>query len=118
MIGIILLIVWLVISTLLITSFSVEWGRTLIYGLADSFGYNVQKVDQVLDLDPIIRQIPYVCSLALLVVSTIVFNYRSVRTGIKRFGQDSQAAWDFILRTVREHVTNHTNFMIALGVVP
>ena len=116
-IPIIVLIFWFVCSVLLVTFMPVEWGRTLIYGLADSFGYNVQKVDQVLDLDPIIRQIPYVCSLALLVVSTIIFNYRSVRAGIKRFGQDSQAAWDFILRTVREHVTNHTNFMIALGVV-
>ena len=73
-IPIIVLILWFVCSVLLVAFMPVEWGRTLIYGLADSFGYNVQKVDQVLDLDPIIRQIPYVCSLALLVVSTIIFN--------------------------------------------
>ena len=62
MIGIILLIVWLVISTLLITSFSVEWGRALVYMLAEGFGHDAVRVNQTVDLDPIIKQFPYVLS--------------------------------------------------------
>jgi hypothetical protein len=116
-IGIIFLIVWFVISALLITFFSIEWSRTLVYMLAEGFGYDAVRVDQTVELDPIIKQFPYVLSLGSLVVSIIIFNYRYVCAGTRRFGRDARAAWGFVSLCGREHVANNRTVMMGLCVV-
>jgi len=113
----VVIILWFICSVLLIAFFPVGWGRALVYMLAEGFGYDAVRVDQTVTLDPIINQFPYVLSLGLLVVSTIIFNYQYVCTGTKRFGRDARAAWIFTLRSGREHFSTNRAVMIGLGVI-
>ena len=113
----VVIILWIFLSVLLIAFFPVEWGRALVYMLAEGFGHDAVRVDQTVDLDPIIKQFPYVLSLGLLVVSVIVVNYRYVCAGTRKFGRDARAAWNFVLRSGREHFSNNRAVMIGLGVV-
>ncbi len=113
----VVIILWIFLSVLLIAFFPVEWGRALVYMLAEGFGHDAVRVDQTVNLDPIIKQFPYVLSLGLLVVSVIVVNYRYVCAGTRKFGRDARAAWNFALRSGREHFSNNRAVMIGLGVV-
>ena len=116
-IQLVVIILWFVCSVVLIAFFPVEWGRTLVYMLAEGFGYDAVRVNQTIELDPIIKQFPYVVSLGLLVVSTIILNYKYVCTETRRFGRDAHAAWSFALRSGRQHAANNKSVMIGLGVV-
>ena len=113
----VVIILWIFLSVLLIAFFPVEWGRALVYMLAEGFGHDAARVDQTVDLDPIIKQFPYVLSLGLLVVSVIVVNYRYVYAGTRKFGRDARAAWSFAWHSGRQHAANNKSVMIGLGVV-
>ncbi len=113
----VVIILWFVCSVFLIAFFPIEWGRVLVYVLADNFGYDAVRVNQTIELDPIIKQFPYVLSLGSLVVSIMIFNYRYVCAGTRKFGRDARAAWGFVLRCGHEHVANNRTVMMGLGVV-